>query len=504
MKKLAYITLGCCIALTTACVDLDQYPKSFITEEEYNGIEQDISKVELAATGLYKNLWNGNYGFCCRMMRIDCAADQMVSSPKPNNVLDYIIQLNPSISSNTADWDTSWTNFWNVITGANTLIAGTPIPEISGATAAEKEASEKTAKRYKAVVAEARFMRALSYFYLVRMYGDIPYVTNSSEAIEYQPRTAVADIYNKIIVPDLIEACASLPTVSRSGFSSTPSQWAAKALLSDVYMTMAGWPLKLGKEYYAKAAEVSLDIIEHSGLSLTPVYGDLWKEAKKEEANEHLFAIHNSVANKVASQYGKSFYPRDYVKAGWADYYANPDYMATYPEGARKEFNYMTEWPTATGTTVKWQDSQDGYPCIAKYQDYNQGVAGNSAQSNGITPIYRYADVLLRYAEASNLATGNVNATALKCLQDIQTRAGVSTLTTTTNSEEFDKAVFAERGYEFLAEYKRWFDLVRREKVSEFKSKYYPSSLMKANSHYYFPIPSTQIKLAGWTNNAGY
>ena len=42
MKKLAYITLGCCIALTTACVDLDQYPKSFITEEEYNGIEQDI------------------------------------------------------------------------------------------------------------------------------------------------------------------------------------------------------------------------------------------------------------------------------------------------------------------------------------------------------------------------------------------------------------------------------------------------------------------------------
>lgn len=57
MKKLAYITLGCCIALTTACVDLDQYPKSFITEEEYNGIEQDISKVELAATGLYKNLW---------------------------------------------------------------------------------------------------------------------------------------------------------------------------------------------------------------------------------------------------------------------------------------------------------------------------------------------------------------------------------------------------------------------------------------------------------------
>nr|WP_302830821.1 RagB/SusD family nutrient uptake outer membrane protein [uncultured Bacteroides sp.] len=505
MKKLIYITLGCCLALTTSCVDLDQYPPSFVTEEEYNqeGQEIELKKVELAATGLYKNLWHDNYGFNCRMMRIDCAGDQMVSSPKPNNVLDYIIQLTPSISSNTADWDTSWATFWGVITGANRLIAGTPIPEVTGSTDEEKAESQKIANQYKAVVAEARFMRALSYFYLVRIFGDVPCVTLSMDVPINQERASVAEIYNKVIVPDLIEASTSLPAKSRSGFSSTPSKWAAKALLSEVYMTMAGWPLKLGKEYYAKAAEESLDIIQHSGLYLTPVYADLWKEAKKEEANEHMFAIHNSVKNKVASQYGKSFYPRDYKVAGWADYYADPDYMAQYPEGARKEFNYMTEWPTAKGS-VKWQDSQDGFPCIAKYQDYNQGAAGNSAQSNGITPILRYAEVLLMYAEASNLATGTVNNTALDCLQQVQKRAGITNITTTTNSEEFDKAVFAESGYEFLAEYKRWFNLVRREKVGEFKTQYYPSSLMKANSHYYFPIPSTQIKLTGWSNNAGY
>lgn len=494
MKKyISHLLAGSCLLTMAACVDLDQAPKSFITEEEYIEIPQNITTVELAATGLYNSMWGGNYGFCCRMMRIDCSADQMMSSPKPNNVLDYIISLNPSIGANTADWDTSWANFWNVITGANKLITGTPIPS---------DAAE--AKRYKAVLGEARFMRALSYFYLVRIYGEVPAVLTPADALAPQGRASVSDIYNRIILPDLQDAISTLPEKSRSGFSSTPSRWAAKALLADVYMNMAGWPLKLGKEYYAKAVTETLDIINNSGLQLTSNYSDLWKEASKTDANEHLFAIHNSVAQKNASQYGKSFYPRDfYPKAGWADYYANPDFMNKYPNDDRKKFNYMTEWETAKGKKVQWTESMDKLPCIAKYQNYNQGVAGSSAQSNGITPIYRYADVLLMYAEASNLATGVVNDKALWCLNEVQRRAH-SILFNGRDTGTFDTAVFNERGWEFLAEFKRWFDLVRREKVAEAKPKVWSASLFKANNHYYFPIPSDQIKMTGWSNNTGY
>ena len=110
------------------------------------------------------------------------------------------------------------------------------------------------------------------------------------------------------------------------------------------------------------------------------------------------------------------------------------------------------------------------------------------------------------YAEASTRATGNVNAQALQAIQEVQQRAGYSDdqLTTTTNSEAFLTAVFNERGWEFFAEMKRWFDLVRLEKVSEKRADKWSGSLFQTEGHYYFPIPYTQIQQTGWTNNSGY
>lgn len=93
-----------------------------------------------------------------------------------------------------------------------------------------------------------------------------------------------------------------------------------------------------------------------------------------------------------------------------------------------------------------------------------------SAQSSGITPIYRYAEVLLIYAEAQNRAEHGPNTLAYQCLNDVRKRAaggGVYDKAENMNEEEFDKAVFDEYGWEFFAEFKRWFQLVRTEKVWE-------------------------------------
>ncbi len=492
MKPNQIIFMIACMFIGTSCVDLYQEPNSFITEEEYIKHTQTIEIVNKAVDGLYYDMRYNNYGFNCRMMRINVGADDIVTSPKPNNSLLYIADLTPSTSANAADSKTIWGNFWKVITASNKIINGTPIPE---------DASK--AKAYKQSIAEAYFMRALNYFYLVRIFGDVPIIKTSEEALKEQSRKPVANVYDEIIVPDLLEAIEHLPAVSRSKTSSTPSKWAAKACLTEVYMTMAGWPLKKGKAYYQKAADEALDIIHHSGLSLTPEYADLWKEALKNEANEHLFALHHSAKFKTASQYGKSFYARDFApNAGWADYYANPAFMKNFPDDDRKAYCYRTSWATKKGT-VSWENSQDKLPCISKYYDYNEGPEGKSAQSNGITPIYRYADVLLMYAEASNLATGKVNPDALKYLQAVQKRSHAP-ITETSESAAFDKAVFAERGWEFLAEYKRWFDLVRREKLAEVKPKQYDKSLFKANNHYYYPLPAADIEITKWPNNAGY
>lgn len=502
MKKIIIsIAIAGSLLFGSSCADLDQEPQSFLTTKDFFETAK-TSDISLVIDGLYKSMWQGNYGFNCRLMRINEGADDLDISPtKANNVLGYIKNLYPSPTSNNDDFATPWALFYKVIYDANMCIEYTTI-DTGNATDTETR---------KALMGEAYFMRALNYFYLVRLFGDVPFYLVNGDATSQMPRTAVAEVYEKSIVPDLQKAIELLPATSRSGHSSRPSKWAAEACLADVYLTMAGWPLKKGQEYYAKSAEISLGIINNAGLSLTGTYADVWKESLKTQANEHLFAIHNSVSGSMASQYGKSFYPADfYPNAGWSDYYANEAFMLKYPEGERKEWNYMIEWPiginekTKDTITVNYKDSKDGVPAISKYYNYDNGNPGASAQSNGLTPIYRYADVLLMYAEASNLATGSVNSTALKCLQDVQNRAKSSVVTTTTNSEEFDKAVFAERGWEFLAEFKRWFDLVRREKLSEVKPTEWASSVYKANNHYYLPVPYQQVELAGWDNNAGY
>lgn len=500
MKKIMiYVAIAGCLLLGNSCADLDQDPQSFLTTPEFfeTATTNDIS---LVIDGLYNSMWQGNYGFNSRMMRINMGADDMTTSPtKLDNLLNYIRDLNPNLTSNDADFTTAWGLFYKVIYDANMCIQYTKI----------NTGSEKDTEARKALIGEAQFMRALSYFYLVRIFGDVPFYLQNDDASDRMPRTSVEEVYEKGIIPSLQEAIKLLPNRSRSGNSSRPSKWAAEACLADVYLTMAGWPLKKGTQYYAKSAEVTLNIINNSGLTLTPSYSDLWKENLKKQANEHMFAIHNSVADKMASQYGKSFYPADfYPNAGWADYYASEAFMLKYPQGERKGWNYMTEWAIKKvgNDTIftNYKNSKDGLPAISKYYDYDNGKPGASAQSNGLTPIYRYADVLLMYAEASNLATGSVSPMALKCLQDVQKRAKSSVTTTTLNSKDFDNAVIAERGWEFLAEFKRWFDLVRREKLSEVKPTEWATSLYKANSHYYLPIPNKQIELTGWTNNAGY
>ncbi|MEG1685843.1 MAG: RagB/SusD family nutrient uptake outer membrane protein [Bacteroides sp.] len=502
MKRNIFIALaGSCLLTVSSCVDLDQEPKSFIQEEQFIQQPQTLPLVEKSVSGIYNDLWSGNYDFCCRMIRYNTAAGDVVPQlAKPNNDMLPLYNMNPSAGNIPKDSKSLWENFWKVINSTNKIISGTPIPE-----------GDK-GKPYKAVVAEARFLRGLAYFYLVRIFGDVPKVTNTEEALKKgNPRVAVKIIYDEVIVPDLVIACADLPAKSRSGNSSTPSMWAAKTLLSDVYMTMAGWPLKLGKEYYAKAAAQTKDIITNAGLTLTKPYDDLWKEDKKGDANEHLFALHNSVAFKNPSQYGKSFFASDYWPAGWGDYFASADFMKAYPNDDRKDWNFETEWYKDKKKTQKvtWETSANKLPLIKKFRDYddvNPKTGVISQLSNGLTTIYRYADALLMYAEASTLATGQVDDMAKNALKEVQLRANMPAdkITNTTDAKAFDDAVFAERGWELYVEGKRWFDIVRREKAGEIRPKVYNESFYKANGHYYLPIPEEEVRMAEWKNNPGY
>lgn len=497
MKKYIYAAALFASSLSmNSCVSLDQDPQSFLSYETF---PKDAASISSVVDGLYNDLWNGNYGLNCRLQRINVGADDVTyRAAKANNPLALIESLSPNITQNNADFKTLWSLFTKAIYDSNVIIADTPVNEAD---------NSKPAVALRQVVAEAYFVRGLSYFYLVRLFGDVPLQLTPEDAKKDMPRTAVAEIYDKVIVPSLKRAVDWLPTTSRTKNAATPNKWAAEAALGDVYMTMAGWPLKR-TELYAEAEKVLGDAIQNSGLNLATHYADLWKEANKTTEKEFLFGIMHSNANKKASNYGKSYYPSDFApKAGWADYYASEKFYLAYPNDERKEHNFMTEWNTKKGV-VNYKNSADKLPAISKYYDYNDGEPGKSAQSNGITCIYRYADILLMYAEASVRATNSVSAKATNALQEVQKRAqgyaDNATVTTTTNPDEFLKAVFAENGWEFFAEMRRWFDLVRLEKLGEVKPTEWANSLFRANNHYYFPVPYTQIELTNWANNAGY
>ena len=499
MKKYIYAAALFASSLSmNSCVSLDQDPQSFLRFETF---PKDASNLASAADALYVDLWNGNYGLNCRLQRINVGADDVTyRAAKPNNPLALIEDLYPNITQNDADFSTLWSLFTKAIYDSGKIITETPVNEAD---------NSKEAVALRAVVGEAYFVRGLSYFYLVRLFGDVPLILTPEDAEKKDmQRVAVADIYDKAIVPDMERAVKWLPATSRTKDASTPSKWAAEAALGDIYMTMAGWPLNKGKEYYAKAESVLGDAIQNSGLKLATHYADLWKEANKTTEKEFLFGIMHSNANKKASNYGKSYYPSDFApNAGWSDYYASEKFYLAYPNDERKAHNFMTEWNTKKGV-VNYKKSADKLPAISKYYDYNDGLPGKSAQSNGITCIYRYADILLMYAEASVRATNSVSAKAVNALQEVQKRAqgyaDDATVTTTTNPSEFLDAVFDENGWEFFAEMRRWFDLVRLEKLKDVKPTEWANSLFKANNHYYFPVPYTQIELTNWANNAGY
>ena len=501
MKKLTYFAaLAGSLFIATSCVDLDQEPQSFITEEDYIA-SMDQAALESAVSALYNNLWGSNYGFNCRIQRIQVCADEITyRAAKAGNELANYDRLSPSISANTADFDNTWKDFYAVINNANKLINKSAIPEDATAAAT-----------FKATLAEAYFLRGLSYFYLVRMYGDVPLVMSDEDLAGDIDRTSVEEIYNTAIIPSLEYAIENLPESPRAGNSSTPTKWAAETCLADVYITMAGWPLKKGQEYYAKAADMAKDVLDNNGYH-------------KQEANYGDFH-----ANKVmASNYGKSYYPVNYfdvtsntARSGWADYYARAEKFNDYPNDARKEWNFMAEWHSTEAEvvgqengkdiygTITWKESSDGLPCISKYYDYDQGYPGQNAQANGVTCVYRLADAKLLYAEASTRATNNVNSQAVEAVRSLQDRAGyaergIPEVADGVSADEFLNIVSNERSYEFFAEMRRWFELVRTEQVSTKRAEAWNGSLFQTQGHYYFPIPSAQILLTGWANNPGY
>jgi hypothetical protein len=367
----------------------------------------------------------------------------------------------------------------------------------------------------KRLVAEAKFLRALYYFNLVRLYGDVPLVLHNQTSINLAdlqvPRTAAATVYTQIET-DLTAAAADLPNSYTGADVGRATAGAAYSLLAKVYLTERKWD---------KAVTQAEAVINGPyGYDLLANYADVFLPGSK-NGKEHIF----SAQFKSNSQgQGNNQAPRSIlngvpgVVGSYADqvvFYSVPD--ASKPNGVdkffsiyklypandkRKRVSFVTRFqsPTTNLYYGKLNDAtiaKDSIPFFNKY--FDPTVVSNEAESGANVPIIRFSEVLLIHAEAENELNGPT-VKAYASVNRVRERAGLDDLSG-LNQAAFRDAVYLERRLEFVFEYQRWFDLIRERDASG--KGILEASLLKVGKtnvtkgatgkFYLFPIPQQEI-----------
>lgn len=347
-----------------------------------------------------------------------------------------------------------WEDSYKMIVNCNNIIAAidryVPI----------NDAEEVLIKAYQG---EACFLRALSYFNLVRLYGDVPKVTepfddpNSAFGIG---RTPINDIYTNVIIPDLeyaIANCYKKGSVALNGEEARATSGAALTILGKVYLTMHN---------PAKAAETLKKlIVDKAGgnYSLFSSYQNLFLPANKFNS-ESIFEVNYNTAAGQSSDFFRWMSP----DIGAILAAKKQDQQVAVEHNLMREFvenketiRYTTtvdsgKVPAASPPLQPWARKLSPPPAEVKTYAVIAGCDYNY-------PISRYADALLMYAEALMLL--GQNSAALPYINQVRARAGVPEIT--DPSTLTIDVILHERRMELAFEGHRYFDLVRTGKAIE-------------------------------------
>ena len=337
-----------------------------------------------------------------------------------------------------------WQRNYVLVARANTAIKN--IPKIT---------MDETIKNR--LIAEARFLRALAYFNLVRFWGDVPLVTLLESVQDAMgPRTPKAEVYQQII-DDLSFAETNLPATYPATDIGRITKGAAKILLGKVYLTMQNF-----ESCVTKLAEVVENEASY-GYGLHNYYGDNW-EKNTENGKEMVLTIEymdppGTGNSAMVLQGPKYSLPGGYAILGLselneADIPTRDLYSWFLDEDERKEETCRTRF-------ISLKDGSEHFssiPIFVKYWEDNEPVPGRSDCN---IHIIRYSDALLMYAEALNEVAQS--AKAHDYINRVRERAHNSPDFNYSglSKEEFRTAVLKERRLEFAMEGHRWFDLVR-------------------------------------------
>ena len=452
MKKIKTIyTVVAAMLLLTACDnDLEQSPELDLEASKLVEFEPVLNAAYYYQTGVAMP----------QLVMGDFRADNMLMLENPHTSMDT---YDPDLGGGDmagAFFTPVYSNLYKAILSANNVI---------------ENSLDDTQ------VNEAKFLRGVSYFKLVMIFGDVSVILTPQPSVSDIPsvdltRQPAADVYNNVIIPDLQDAVAGL---TNSGLATgRATQIAARAFLGKVYMYRSD---------FANAATQLGTVISdaaNEGITLEPDFADVVTDV----SSEIIFAtqLSSSIPNADGTSSSSTF-------VGW---FAGNDTKSLTPLDPRLTAAFDASSAAGGGTDLRKALTID--------EVEGKGIKYTGGNSDQDFIEMRLSDVILMYAEALNEstnATGTASATILAGLDAIRTRAGLNSLVGTAITQAaVGTAIQKERRLELALEGHRWFDLVRTGTVDTEMGQ-------TINSNYHiFPIPSTEVTASNGviTQNTGY
>ena len=497
------------VAASTGCQNVtDVQPETFSGTTTYY---QTPDQMERAIFGAYSGL-QVTYGgaatgpmWLLAEMRSDNTTYEFNvqnRSTSPQETIDTFVT-----SADNNSTVAGWNNAYNGILQANTILDR--IDPVAYTDAAAKNR----------VIGEAKFLRALHYFNLVRLFGDVPLILHETQSYEgaFNSTRTAADSVLRVVIADAKDAIAKLPTRAAlpAAQRGRATQGAAAMLLADVYMWQKNWQ---------EAANV-LQTVTTMGYTLvtagTPTPYDRVFDPAFKNGSESIFEIqYTDAVVGEGSAYAVRFAPitsgttftaggDNANNGGWN--VPTRDLLRAYEPNDQRKAASIGMYVNATRNPAETDVAiGDTIPYIKKFL-HPYTLAG---RQNDNFPVWRYAETLLNYAEVLN-ELGRT-AEAYPFINQVRARAGLPPLAAGLSQANFRDAVFREERVELAFENKRWFQLVRTGRALAIMNahgvelKGYaigrrdPGTYNVTANMVIYPIPVREITTNGLTQNPGY
>ena len=457
---------------------LEEDPKSNVTVTNYYKTEQDaISAVNSIyaylnsiSTGSTAGVYHSTFWVTAGL-----ASDEMLNNQLAAPQYDQLATF--TFTPQNSALEEIWAMHYKTITIAN--IAINRIPGIS--------MNEALKQR---LIGEAKFLRGLMYFNLVRMFGEVPLIIEENAPLT--PGVAAENAIYEQITTDLSSAADVLPLSYDAGNGrGRATKGAANALLAKVYLTRQDWE---------NAALYAKKVIDSNQYALWDDFADVFKLSSR-NGKEAVFSVGFGDAGGAiifweVGQFLVRLLPSQLSDEGvinaqgWQIPTQNL-YDAYEPEDRRRAVTFVTEVNGPNGTyTIR--------PYIQKYWDRAAEPKGNETSND--FPVIRYSDVLLMYAEANNelgqegIAHEYINMVRKRARFNGTTYENAVPDYSGLNKDQMRQAIIKERRLEFVAEGQRWFDLARTGTLETLVPQAKPG-VTPAAKHYKFPLPQREVDL---------